>query len=55
MSAPNAQTGERGKNRGELIYLVDDEPMLLKLASVILEPLGYTVKTFSSPAAAHRG
>ena len=35
-----------------MIYLVDDEPMLLELASVILEPLGYTVKTFTSPDAA---
>ncbi len=30
----------------ELIYVVDDEPMLLELASVILQPLGYRVQTF---------
>jgi CheY-like chemotaxis protein len=29
-----------------LIYVVDDEPMLLELASAILQPLGYTVRTF---------
>src|ERR1039458_2953491 len=39
MNVPKAETGERGKNRGQMIYLVDDEPMLLELASVILEPL----------------
>jgi CheY-like chemotaxis protein len=30
----------------KLIYVVDDEPMLLELASVILQPLGYDVQTF---------
>jgi CheY-like chemotaxis protein len=48
MSVPKAETGERGKNRGQLIYVVDDEPMLLELASVILEPFGYNVETFTS-------
>ena len=52
MNVPKAETGERGKNRGQSIYIVDDEPLLLELASVILEPLGYTVKTFSFPDAA---
>ena len=32
-----------------LVYVVDDEPMLLDLASVILEPLGYQVCTFRDP------
>jgi CheY-like chemotaxis protein len=54
MNIPKTETGERGRNRGELIYIVDDEPMLLELASVILEPLGYRVKTFTSPNAALR-
>ncbi len=35
-----------GQSGGALIYVVDDEPMLLELASVILEPLGYTIETF---------
>jgi CheY-like chemotaxis protein len=35
-----------------LIYVVDDEPMLLELAAVILEPLGYLVKTFRHPRTA---
>lgn len=34
------------------IYVVDDEPMLLELASVILEPQGYQLKTFRDPEAA---
>jgi CheY-like chemotaxis protein len=34
---------------GPLIYVVDDEPMLLELATVILEPQGYQVKTFRDP------
>ena len=32
-----------------LIFVVDDEPMLLEFASVVLEPLGYAVKTFRDP------
>lgn len=36
----------------KLIYVVDDEPMLLELASVILQPLGYTVKTFTNATSA---
>ena len=43
--------GQRG---GVVIYVVDDEPMLLELTSVILEPLGYTVETFNSPDTALR-
>ena len=29
-----------------LIYVVDDEPLLLELATALLEPVGYTIKTF---------
>jgi CheY-like chemotaxis protein len=36
-------------NSDVLIYVVDDEPMLLELASVILEPQGYHIKTFRDP------
>jgi CheY-like chemotaxis protein len=32
-----------------LLFVVDDEPMLLELAVVILEPLGYHLKTFRDP------
>ena len=39
-------------NAGPLIYVVDDEPMLLELATVILEPEGYQIKSFRDPEVA---
>ena len=54
MNEPKQDSSGR-RERGEaLIYVVDDEPMLLELASVILEPLGYSVETFRSPETALR-
>jgi len=39
-----------GKNaRDPLIFVVDDEPMLLELAKAILLPRGFQVQTFRSP------
>jgi len=32
-----------------VVYVVDDEAMLLELATVILEPLGYEIVTFRDP------
>ena len=37
-----------------LIYIVDDEAMLLELASLILRPLGYDIQTFREPSRALR-
>jgi DNA-binding NtrC family response regulator len=37
-----------------VIYVVDDEAMLLELAAVILEPLGYEIQTFRDPESALR-
>lgn len=37
-----------------LVFIVDDEPMLLELASLIVEPLGYRVRTFRDPLTAVR-
>src|SRR6266446_5908261 len=54
MSPPNPNSSEQGKANGALIYVVDDEPMLLELATVVLEPLGYRIKTFRDPASAMR-
>jgi CheY-like chemotaxis protein len=34
---------------GPLVYVVDDEPMLLELATIVLGPLGYKVRTFRDP------
>ncbi len=37
-----------------VIFLVDDETMLLELNAVILEPLGYQVQVFCDPVEAER-
>ena len=49
MNEPKNSGSAGGNSPGALIYVVDDEPMLLELATVILEPLGYTVRTFRDP------
>ena len=49
MSDAKPTSAETGSGGGPLIYIVDDEPMLLELASVILEPLGYTIEIFRVP------
>jgi len=51
----NNTTNSAGSQQGRaLIYVVDDEPMLLELATVVLEPLGYQIKTFRGPDTAIR-
>src|SRR6516225_601470 len=42
----------REKASRGLIYVVDDEVMLLELATIILVPLGFTVETFGDPNSA---
>ena len=37
-----------------LVFVVDDEPMLLELATMIVEPLGFRVRTFRNPVTALR-
>ena len=37
---------------GPVIFVIDDEPMLLELATAILSTHGYTVETFRDPRAA---
>jgi len=32
-----------------IVFVVDDEPMLLELAEAVLTPLGYQVRTFRDP------
>jgi CheY-like chemotaxis protein len=52
MNELKTNSRESGPSNGALIYVVDDEPMLLELASVILDPLGYTIETFRDPESA---
>jgi CheY-like chemotaxis protein len=49
MSKLESKNSHPGESSGALIYFVDDEPMLLELAIVILEPHGYHLKTFRDP------
>ncbi len=49
MSETKAHNWKPAKHSGPLIFVVDDEPMLLELATVILEPQGYKVKVFRDP------
>lgn len=49
MSETKINGSQPGRGSGALVYVVDDEPMLLELASVILEPAGYQVKCFRDP------
>ena len=52
MNEPKASGSPPGTGRNALIYVVDDEPMLLELASAILRPLGYEVVAFRDPESA---
>ncbi len=49
MNQPKANGGD---TRAATIFVVDDEPMLLDLATAILQPLGYDVRTFRDPKVA---
>ena len=52
MNEKRNSASTKTQNDARLIYVVDDEPMLLELAAVILQPLGYSVKSFSDAASA---
>jgi len=52
MSEPKTSGSGPGEPGKALIYVVDDEPMLLELASVILEPSGIAIQAFSNPVQA---
>ena len=52
MNERKQSTNSKPDTAGKLIYVVDDEPMLLELASVILQPLGFTVRTFRDAVSA---
>jgi len=44
--------GTSSNNAPVTIFVVDDEPMLLEMAVMILEPLHYQVRTFRDPQTA---
>ena len=52
MSNTPAQLNGKAADTRPLIFAVDDEPMLLELAALIIEPLGFRVETFRDPVAA---
>src|SRR6185295_15276751 len=43
-----------GTDSRPVVFVVDDEPMLLELNTVILEPLGFRVRAFRDPDTAIR-
>jgi CheY-like chemotaxis protein len=47
MIKPEATAAKTQPSSPPLVYVVDDEAMLLELAKVILEPLGYELCTFA--------
>ncbi len=44
--------GFQAKNAAVTIFVVDDEPMLLEMAVMILEPLHFRIRTFRDPQTA---
>lgn len=52
MNQNQPQNPDGAKAGPALLYVVDDEPMLLELAAMILEPVGYRVLTFRDPGTA---
>jgi len=54
MKTPDEERRAQTKRSQVLLYVVDDEPLLLELASAVLRPEGYTLETFCSAEAALR-
>lgn len=54
MSQMNNHPNPGTEDLRPVIFVVDDEPMLLELNSVIIEPLGFRVRTFRDPDTAVR-
>ena len=46
MNKPENNRSASGNDAKTVVFVVDDEPMLLEVARMILEPLGYQVRTF---------
>jgi CheY-like chemotaxis protein len=54
MSNSTATQNGKAPEARPLIFVVDDEPMLLELSSLILAPAGFRVETYRDPLAAVR-
>jgi CheY-like chemotaxis protein len=54
MNQPTSSSAPETNAEKPLVYVVDDEVMILELISMVLEPLGYRVRTFADPAQAIR-
>lgn len=52
MNERKSSTNSKPDTDAKLIYVVDDEPMLLELATVILQPLGFAIHTFRDATSA---
>lgn len=48
----NVSLMSQSNNPGPLVFVVDDEPMLLELAEAILKPLNCVIRTFRDPEVA---
>jgi DNA-binding NtrC family response regulator len=54
MSPANGHSNSSAEDLRPVVFVVDDEPMLLELNAVIIEPLGFRVRTFRDPDTAVR-
>ncbi len=54
MSPPVTNPKPSGEDSRPLVFAVDDEPMLLELVVLVLEPCGFRVRTFRDPDTAVR-
>ena len=54
MSLPRKNGNGPTDDAKPLVFAVDDEPMLLELVALVLEPLGCRVRTFRDPSTAVR-
>jgi DNA-binding NtrC family response regulator len=46
------EPGNENTAKLAMVFVVDDEPMLLELAALILKPMGFDVRTFRDPETA---
>jgi DNA-binding NtrC family response regulator len=54
MNSPAGKNNSSAADLRPVVFIVDDEPMLLELNAVIIEPLGFRVRTFRDPDTAVR-